>query len=544
MSDTQTRIEPKRLLILLPAIVSIVLLYGRYHLPGLGHDGVTYLQISRNILLGKGLGWQALWTSPFHSILIATTSYLAGISDLLRAASFISPLMSFILTIAVYRLAENLFDRKTALAASLIAATSPHLLSISFSVEPEITYTALLTVSLALFSRGVTRKSVTYAAVSGGTFALAYLSRSEGFLVMVFVFLAILCVQGRRFYKTEIFRLCAVATVVFFVTSAPYLYFLHKNYGALVISPKASYVLCWLKRADLHIPDAENIDVWGLSSNGRLKWQEPRGISDLYSHLMSDPAKNLALYLQNLSKEIPGRIPNNSGMERFPQLIPIYIFIAAAASLFLNWGLFQKEKKALLLAPLLMLFILPLFNGAWWKYLAPYLPVVVILAAKGITGWAEKLAAYMGTANKLKAEFLLSAAVVSAIVLIYCLALLPEQNRQETRSKINIERANYADAMRELGDAAYWRFGPGRNYMAKWSKLIYYLNGFWTAFPLAPYDKVLGYAKEHKVDYIVVESKDPEEMLRLKKPPPGLELVEILESRQYVYMVAFYKLTE
>ena len=544
MPDKQMKFDVGRLLILLPAIVSITLLYGRYQLPGLALDGVTYLQISRNILLGNGLGWQALWAPPFHSILIAATSCFAGIPDLLRAASFISPLMSFLLTVAVYKLAETLFDRKTALAASLIVATSPHLLTISYSLEPEITYTALLTVSLAIFLQGIIRKSVAYAAVSGATFALAYLSRSEGFLIMVFVFIALLCVQGRRLCRTEILRLCAVATAVFFITSAPYLYFLHKNYGALVISPKASYVLCWLKRADLHIPDAENIDIWGLSSRGRLNWQEPHGINDLYSHVMSDPAKNITLYLQNFLREITGRVPNNSGMERFPQVIPIYILIAAIASLFLEWGRFQKEKRVLLLAPLLIFFILPLFNGVWWKYLLPYLPVVVILATKGITGWAEKLAVYTGTANKLRVDCLLSTAVISAIILNFCVPLLPEKNRPETGSQPNIERANYGNSRKELGEAAYRRFGPGRNYMAKWSKLIYYLNGTWTAYPLAPYSKLLEYAKKHKVDYIVVESQNPEEMPTLKTPPPGLELVEILESRQYVYTVAFYKLAE
>lgn len=536
-------IRISRLIVLVPALVSCAILWNNYAPAGVTYDGVTYLQIARNILHGKGLGWQALWASPLHSILIATVSYLTGVSDLLAATSLVSPVMAFLLVIAVYKLTELLFDRKTALVASLIVAISPHLLLISFSAEPEITYTALITLSLALLTRAVTGNSITYAAVAGVSFALAYLARSEGFLILVFVLAMLLIMQGRHCYKTLVFRQCVIITVLFFITASPYLHFLHKNYGAFVISPKASYVMCWLKSVELHYPDAENPDIWGLNSEGRLKWQEPRGIKELLVHLLADPQKNLLRYLENISNEIPGKIPNGSGMERYPQLIPLYLLLAAVASLFLKWGEFHREKRAILLSPLLILFVLPLFNGGWWKYLVPYFPIVVILASKGITGCSERLASYAGK-YKLPAEALISASAVVAIAISYYAALHPQENLMKSGNAHNEERGNFAEATKELADAAFIRFGPNRNYMAKWSKSIYYLNGFWTAFPLAPLEQVLTYAREHKVDYLVIESKNPKEKERLKNPPPGLQLVDIVESQEYVYMLAFYRLTD
>jgi 4-amino-4-deoxy-L-arabinose transferase-like glycosyltransferase len=533
-----------KLHILIPLILSVFMLWSRYSVPGLSADGVTYMQISRNILLKGELGWQALWASPLYSILVAAVSYVTGISDLLAVSSFVSPAMALLLVVAVYKLAEQLFDHTTALVAASIAALSPHLLFISFSTEPEITYTALLVAALALLSKAVTGNSKVYAALSGVMFALAYLSRSEGFLIMAFALLSITAVQGRHFYRSYAIKLSTVATLFFFITAAPYLFFLHKNYGAFVMSPKASYVICWLKKSSINLieRDAYNSDIWGLSTSGRLKWQEPRGIGELASFLMADPGRSLTRYLKNLSLELPGRIPYNSGMENYPQLIPIYLALAALASLLLDWGALQKEKKALLFSPLLIFLVFPVFTSGWWKYLVPYFPVVVVLASKGITGWAVRLAALAGGDRKRLVETAAVSVIVGAIVLSYYLALYPPTTRTEARNAPLSLRANDAIATKQLGSFASKRFGPGKNYMVRWSKLIYYLDGFWTPFPEASHADILGYAKKHKVDYIVYEMRSLEEMAMINNQLPGLELVEAIKSQDYIYMLAFYRL--
>ena len=543
MNNKIARLENSRFLILFPAILSLCVLWSRYGVPDLSADGVTYMQIARNILLKGELGWQALWASPLHSILIAVTSRLTGISDLLVATSFTAPAMGLLLVVAAYKLGEGIFDRKTALVAASITAISPHLLNISFSTEPEITYTALLILSFALFSRAITGKSFMYASVSGISFALAYLARSEGFLIMVFALLSIAAVQGKQFYRSYAVRICVVTTLFFFITAAPYLFFLHKHYGAFVISPKASYVITWIQRADRNGHDALNKDLWGLTRDGRLKWQEPKGIGDLVRYLMSDPGKSISVYLKNLSFEIPGRIPNNSGMGSYPQLIPIYMAIAAIAALFLNWGALQKEKKALLVAPLLVFFVLPVFTSGWWKYLVPYLPFVILLASKGVTGYAARIAASAGFRNRLTAEFLIVSLLAGAVAIRYYIALHPPQSQSAPLNPDLDLRRNDAYVKREYGRLAALRFGPGRNYMVKWSKIVYYLDGLWTAFPLASHEEVLRYARQHKVDYIVLEITDPREMETVYYRQPGVELVEVFKPQEYEYMLAFYRLT-
>ncbi|WP_243370768.1 glycosyltransferase family 39 protein [Geotalea sp. SG265] len=84
--------------------------------------------MARNILLGKGLGWQALWFPPLYSIFIAAVSSIAGIRELVFAASLVSVVCGAGLAFAVYFLASRLFDWKTAFCAAILCATFPHLL--------------------------------------------------------------------------------------------------------------------------------------------------------------------------------------------------------------------------------------------------------------------------------------------------------------------------------------------------------------------------------------------------------------------------------
>src|SRR5512138_3387201 len=99
----------------------------QFHLPGISIDGQVYLQIARNIHYGIGLGWQALWVSPLHSILIALVAYLPGAHDLQVAAGVVSLLMGIALTVSLYFLAATVFNRKVGILATIVVISFPHI---------------------------------------------------------------------------------------------------------------------------------------------------------------------------------------------------------------------------------------------------------------------------------------------------------------------------------------------------------------------------------------------------------------------------------
>ena len=534
----------KRLSFLIPLAIATVIFLSFYALPALTADGHIYLQIARNIHLGIGLGWQALWFSPLHSILIALAGWIPGVHNLQAAAGIVSTLMGILLSIAVYFLAAGIFNRTVAIAAAVLTTTFPHIIFISASTEPEITYTTFLIASLALLVAAVKRESIPLAVMTGVFFSFAYLTRSEGFLVMVLI-LAVLCATaGIHFYNKAIFRLSAVILVAFLLTSSPYLIFLQKHYGAFVISPKATYVLIWMKSRiynDNDKGEKSNDELWGLAPDGKLMWQHPSGIRDVVAYLMSHPAKSMQVYLHNLSMEIPGRIPNNSGCQHFPQVFPIYFVFAALFFVFRKSREHSLLCKSILFAPFLLLLILPVFTEGWWKYLVPYTPLLIIAACAGLFQAVVWLTPRIRLNSQLSVASMITL-VFSFLMAVYYLSFSLHKPTTSLASPA-IERNNYNEASHAAALGARQYFGPGHNYLVVWNKMIYYLDGLWTPEPITDFKKMIQFARQNSVEYIIKEIPDQsvsvEDMVNV---PPEVKLAWYYHSPLYEYTAVIYRL--
>ena len=542
---------------LLPLILSSLIMWRFHHPLGVSVDGHTYLQIARNIQMGIGLGWQALWATPLPPIIIAGVDSVLGIHDLLRTAGLIAPVMGVLLTASVYFLADGLLGRRIALIAALVTAVTPHFLWITFSTEPEIYYTVFLVTALGLLCRAVVRNSPLYACGAGLAFCCAYMSRSEGFLIMALTAMALFISQGRQALHTFIPRIVATTIIVFFLAASPYMLFLKHNYGTFVISPKATYVLIWMKSRIYHDNDKGekgNDDLWGLTHEGKLKWQVPSGIGDLAAYLLQDPAKSARVYFHNLAMELPGRIPNNSGTLHFPNVFPVYLALLALISLFVPWGDASAKKKITISAPFLILLILPVFTEGWWKYLVPYAPLLVILASAGMVFAVDAADRKLFQGDRRIGTVLIVLCTLS--IMIYYLdrygdgliakLIVPKMGTMDKPAapegaSRNV-RLNYTEEARKSGQWAAAHYGAGKNYMVSWNKMIYYLDGLWTALPVAAPIEINAYAIRNHVDLLVFEVTEPEiPDLELISAAPGFALDSIYHSDSSPYRVAFYR---
>ena len=540
----EVKVQGRRWLFLAPLILALLVVWYRWSVPGVSADAVTYLQIARNILSGDGLGWQALWACPLQSIMIAGVS-LFGFS-LQAAAGIVSATAHILLTLAVYFLGTRVEGIRTGLAASVLTALSPHLLFTASSAEPESLFTFTLILSLLLFLQTLERDSIFLAAGAGVSFCATYLSRSEGFLVWVLVVSLSALLRWRALREWRKAAVPIVTVAVFFAVASPYLLFLEKNYGRLVISPKSSYVLIWMKSRIYHDNDKGemgNEELWGLSADGkRLRWMEPKGVGDLVSFLMSHPEKSLRVYLYNLSLEIPGRIPNNSGMERYPQLVPVAVGLLAVYGGLVSWGTRSRETKGVVLAPLLILLILPVFTEGWWKYLVAYQPLVLLTAAVGAVH-ALNAVSVRFPGGRWRGDAVL-AIMVAALALRFVFSYVPLLGRSVApppNADIN-ERVAVADEQKKAGEWAVAQFGQGRNYMVPWSKLAYWLDGKWTAFPVAPPGDLLDYGRRQGAEFVVIEFRGAASRDDVIRPFPGVEFVGAYASEKIPYVAAFYRI--
>lgn len=500
-------------------------------------DGVTYAHIAKNILLDGNLGWQATWAPPFYSILIAGIYQFV---DNFHISGYLVNLASlWLLPIAVYLLASSMFDKRVGIVAAILTALHPHFLSVPGIMEPEATYTALLVFSVAFSWLAYSRNSVIYGVLSGLFFSMSYLTRSEGFMIFAFVLSAVFFLHIRDKKGIWSLKYVAAMLIVFILVSLPYLVFLKGTYGKWVMSPKSSYVQIWMKWKVYHdndLGEQGNPELWGLSKNGKLMWQEPKGAGDLISYLASDPKKSIRVYIHNFLMQLPGRIPNSSGQLHFPTIFPIYFAIPALLAFFLP-GTKRNFKGIFFLAsPFTILFVFPVFTEGWVKYLMPYLPFLVVLACAGITAFAEKV----GKSESLKNTIIV---IFVAVVVSYDIWVVKGAS---PNAGANVKyRISAAQEQKKAGEWAQKRFQGTPNYMIQWSRLAYYLNGRWTAMPVADYNGMVWYAKKNKADYLVFEtsgSGESEEIVRGMGNTLDLEVAGVYDSPRQNYGVVFLRL--
>jgi 4-amino-4-deoxy-L-arabinose transferase-like glycosyltransferase len=544
--------EPRRLAPVIPIALVLYLMFSSFSRPGITADGQTYLQIARNIHFGIGLGWQSLWVPPLHSCLVALVGWLPGVSDLLLASAIVGALMGVFLVVSAWLLTEEVFGRTVAMGASLVVALFPHFLWIYKAPEAECTYTAFLIFSFWLFFVAQRKQSLYLFILSGIAFSLTYMSRSEGFLVMIFVITASLFAEWRCRMQGKQLRFIAILLLAFLITSFPYMLFLKKHYGSWVISPKSTYVLIWMKSRIYHdnnLGEAGNEELWGLTDSGKLKWQVPSGIGDVVTYLMSHPGKSAQVYLDNLLREVPGRIPNNSGMEQYPQVFPVILALAAIAAIFRRWGEASTRNKSVFLSPFLMLLVLPVFTEGWWKYLVPYAPLLIILGCAGITFTMEILLKTLP--HTARRNLSLAVMLILAVYLrltAFPLHIFSSSGMSSTSTPLPSAEINarytYAAEAEKAGSWIAEKLGPGHNYMVRlWSKSIYHLNGLWTAEPVADYERLYAFALSQGAEFYVVENNGSIPFKNNTSVPPGLRFETMYRSPQSGYTVAVYRFT-
>jgi hypothetical protein len=79
--------------------------------------------------------------------------------------------------------------------------------------------------------------------------------------------------------------------------------------------------------------------------------------------------------------------------------------------------------------------------------------------------------------------------------------------------------------------------------MVPWSKLIYPLDGLWTAMPVAEYPQLHAFAEREGAEFLLVERDETASVEQLMEAPPGLKYVTMYRAPQSGYTVAVYRFT-
>lgn len=171
-------------------------------------DAIFYLQYAKNLLNHATFSKETGSTSPAPDSYWAPgyPAFLAAVivaADVLHVQAYpaimaLQVLLGALTAVLTFLIARLFLDRKWSLAAAVLAALSPHMVSLGANLLTETLYAFLLTASVYVFLLGFSRRSGVLYAASGAVFALAWLVNPVMFFLPLFFIAAALWFHARE----------------------------------------------------------------------------------------------------------------------------------------------------------------------------------------------------------------------------------------------------------------------------------------------------------------------------------------------------------
>jgi len=202
-------------------------------------DGIFYIWRAQTLMTGDLWNGVSAYWSPFFSFLIGLVGY--PIHDFESGGRIVSLLAGTLLIPLTYYLAVLLFDKTTALIASLLVATNVPLMQASVWVMTESVYGLLFLGMVTTGWLALKRNNIWYWLSTGLLTGLAYLTKPEalGFVSLFVLFTLVAAVADRINARKSVLGFVIMAFAIA-ACVVPYVVFLHKKTGEWTISKKTS----------------------------------------------------------------------------------------------------------------------------------------------------------------------------------------------------------------------------------------------------------------------------------------------------------------
>lgn len=202
-------------------------------------DGIYYIWRARTLMEGDLWNGISGYWSPFYSFLIGLVGLTVG--DFETGGRLVSLISGILLIPLVYYLGGLLYDRVTAIIASLLVALHSSLVLLSVWVMTESLYTLLFVGMISGGWLALRDNDPKYWALTGLLLGLAYLTKPEAiaFIALFLVCAAVAAAFRRTGLRTAVvgfFLMCLVAGACM----VPYVLFMRAKIGEWTISQKIS----------------------------------------------------------------------------------------------------------------------------------------------------------------------------------------------------------------------------------------------------------------------------------------------------------------
>lgn len=435
------RLDYVVIVLLFASALALRLYFYRFH-DVISVDGTGYVGAARKLVNGdiSALGYYGLYP-------VLTWVIGLAVPDMETAAQLVSVLMGSLLLVPLYLLGAMLFSRTTAVAACLVTMVWSSHLFVSCIVANQAAYTTLALTSIYLVWRMFGSRGYSQGCLAGFIMGLAFLTRTEAFLLFFVMPIAPLLEKRRVFHLIwrPFVGYCAVFAFILFMN----LLLIHHFYGTWQLSAKTSSALgdtlsYYLKTSNLQ-------QISGGNSIGYLEL-----ITKYPDLILNNPVKNLRAV--------------------FETTLPVILWLLALIG-FIVGGRQGKRwiDHVFLLSSFAPLGVIIVFYYINSGYVEPFLPVLFLWCAEGahsserfLTG-RSPLAIRQGFERFGRcAPAILAASVIYAI---YLLVLQIPEKRDLSRYTFQDDEGRRDH--KRIGKMLKTYLPPGK-IMTRWARLAYY----------------------------------------------------------------------
>jgi 4-amino-4-deoxy-L-arabinose transferase-like glycosyltransferase len=521
--------NPELWILLAIAVISLVLRVALIRVDRVVRwDEPDYLIAGRNLFSGKGYAVTGLPEIHYAPLFPVVTGLLYPITHNMKLNSDIAYVLFGTLTLLLfYWLARRLFGVRVAVMATAFLCLFPALTAgvIFWGTMLEPLYLFLLYAAFCAVWLAWEVKNLAAHLAAGALFGLAYLTKPEAivYLGLMFALLALGNLWRRSLFKWRVFAGILGGVLAFALVIAPYIAFLYRHTGRILITGKLGVTYVAGLGAVERDPGLYDRALSRLDEAGEeiIWFSEDRFKYSIGEEIRADP--------QGLVRRIWRNVNALEAVLFARHVFPFYFLLLIGLAWFRSaWSRERTTKELFLVAAVLPVFVFLPFHIEL-RYFAPMLPILLLWLAKGIEAlgdWLRQTWENWGSAPRQAARLAVGHSVLlSALILAFFLVLQPRVLRDGL--------ANMNPSRREAGLWLKANSPAGSLVMSRDPEVAYYAERHWVATPAEEYPRFIAYVRKRGADYLVVDERE----VTVIRPQLGLLLDETAppEELQHLY---------
>jgi hypothetical protein len=471
------------------------------------NDVVHYSHLGKNLIESGNYSYgenfnMGVFMPPGYPIFVGLMQLF--IHDLSSATKLVSLIFSVITIFLFFLIGKEIYNKDAGLFAAFAYAVHPLILDLSIFGLPDALYLCLQFLSIYVFIVSIRKDHLFMYVGLGMLFALTYLTKPDGLLLLLLPFLHLFGFWGDKhnINKRQLLKIFLMISI-FILCISPYLIFLKSNTGQFSVTGKVQVNLMIAEEGG----GVEFHQLVGVSggpyervayalndSKDQVKGFDSKVQFSLVNYVLRNPFFHLSRYIRNILHEVK---------VLFKLLAPILLTLFFT---FFYKDLFKiKTRLIFLLLPVLFSAIYPFFYVIE-RHMSVIVSHTILFSSVGFTISDKALLSLFDfyEVRKNKITSLLGKYIKYIILAIMVLSsILYIAFSEHGKREIPTEHIKAGYFLKDTVSSEYEKL----NVMALRPFVSFYSDSRFTMLPYANSRDVIDFAKSYNADYIVIEER-------------------------------------